>query len=572
MAEVKKFIGSDIEIAQAVYPEHALHIDEVAKKAGIPDEFVEHYGKYKAKIDYNYLLKNQGKPDGKLILVTAITPTPAGEGKTTTTVGVADGLSRIGKKVLVALREPSLGPVFGVKGGAAGGGWAQVIPMEDINLHFTGDFHAIGAANNLLAAMVDNHIYQGNKLNLDPRKIIWRRCVDMNDRQLRFIIDGLGGKANGSPREDGYDITVASEIMAILCLSSSIDDLKARLGRVIVGYTYGKQSDGSEKPVTAAQLNAEGAMAALLKDALKPNLVQTLEGTPSFIHGGPFANIAHGCNSIMATRLALKCADYVVTEAGFGADLGAEKFLDIKCRFAGLKPAAVIIVATVRALKSHGGVVKADLEKENLAALEKGLPNLLQHVENITKVYKLPAVVAINAFPKDTKAELDLVEKKCKELGVNVALSEVWAKGGEGGEKLAQETVRLCEQSNNFEFAYDVNLSIKEKIDAIAKKIYHADGVTILPNAQKQIEQLEKLGMDKVPICMAKTQYSFSDDPARLGAPKGWTLTVRNIKISAGAGFIVALTGEIMTMPGLPPVPSAEKIDVDNTGKISGLF
>ena len=563
---------SDIDIAQQVYPAHTDKISEVAKRAGVPDQYLEPYGFYKAKVDYNYLNDHKNDPDGKLVLVTAITPTPAGEGKTTTTVGVADGLAKIGKRIIVALREPSLGPVFGVKGGAAGGGWAQVIPMEDINLHFTGDFHAIGAANNLLAALIDNHIYQGNKLNLDPRKIIWRRCVDMNDRQLRFIIDGLGGKANGSPREDGYDITVASEIMAILCLSSSIDDLKARLGRVIVGYTYGKQSDGSEKPVTAAQLNAQGAMASLLKDALKPNLVQTLEGTPSFIHGGPFANIAHGCNSIMATRLALKCADYVVTEAGFGADLGAEKFLDIKCRFAGLKPAAVIIVATVRALKSHGGVVKADLEKENLAALEKGLPNLLQHVENITKVYKLPAVVAINAFPKDTKAELDLVEKKCKELGVNVALSEVWAKGGEGGEKLAQETVRLCEQSNNFEFAYDVNLSIKEKIDAIAKKIYHADGVTILPNAQKQIEQLEKLGMDKVPICMAKTQYSFSDDPARLGAPKGWTLTVRNIKISAGAGFIVALTGEIMTMPGLPPVPSAEKIDVDNTGKISGLF
>jgi formate--tetrahydrofolate ligase len=572
MAEVKKFIGSDIAIAQAVYPEHALHIDEVAKKAGIPDEFIEHYGKYKAKVDYNYLLQNAGKKDGKLILVTAITPTPAGEGKTTTTVGVADGLSKIGKNVLVALREPSLGPVFGVKGGAAGGGWAQVIPMEDINLHFTGDFHAIGAANNLLAALIDNHIYQGNKLNLDPRKIIWRRCVDMNDRQLRFVIDGLGGKANGAPREDGYDITVASEIMAILCLASSIDDLKARLGRIIVGYTYGKQSDGSEKPVTAAQLNAQGAMAALLKDALKPNLVQTLEGTPAFIHGGPFANIAHGCNSIMATRLALKCADYVVTEAGFGADLGAEKFLDIKCRFAGLKPSAVIIVATVRALKSHGGVARADLEKENLAALERGLPNLLQHVENITTVYKLPAVVAINAFPKDTKAELDLVEKKCRELGVNVALSEVWAKGGDGGVQLAEEVVRLCEQPNSFEYSYDVNWSIKEKIEAIAKKIYHADGVSILPNAQKQIEQLEKLGMDKVPICMAKTQYSFSDDPALLGAPKGWTLTVRNIKISAGAGFIVALTGEIMTMPGLPPVPAAEKIDVDNTGIISGLF
>jgi formate--tetrahydrofolate ligase len=572
MAEVKKFIGSDIDIAQAVYPEHALHVLDVAKQAGIPDKYIEQYGNYKAKIDYNYLNDHKNDKDGKLILVTAITPTPAGEGKTTTTVGVSDGLAKLGKKVMVALREPSLGPVFGVKGGAAGGGWAQVIPMEDINLHFTGDFHAIGAANNLLAAMVDNHIYQGNKLCLDPRKIIWRRCVDMNDRQLRFIVDGLGGKANGAPREDGYDITVASEIMAILCLSSDINDLKARLGRVIVGYTYGKQSDGSEKPVTAAQLNAQGALAALLKDALKPNLVQTLEGTPAFIHGGPFANIAHGCNSIMATRLALKLGDYVVTEGGFGADLGAEKFLDIKCRFAGLKPSAVVIVATVRALKSHGGVAKADLDKENLKALEAGIPNLLQHVENITKVYRLPAVVAINAFPKDTKAELDLVEKKCKELGVNVALSEVWAKGGDGGIRLAEEVVRLCEQPNQFQFSYDVKQSIKEKIEAIAKKIYHADGVTILPNAQKQIEQLEKLGMDKVPICMAKTQYSFSDNPDLKGAPKGWTLTVRNIKISAGAGFIVALTGEIMTMPGLPPVPSAEKIDVDNTGKISGLF
>ena len=572
MAALQKFTGTDIEIAQAVYPEHALHIDEVAKKAGIPGEFIEHYGKYKAKVDYNFLLKNSGKKDGKLVLVTAITPTPAGEGKTTTTVGVADGLARLGKNVLVALREPSLGPVFGVKGGAAGGGWAQVIPMEDINLHFTGDFHAIGAANNLLAALIDNHIYQGNKLNLDPRKIIWRRCVDMNDRQLRFVIDGLGGKANGSPREDGYDITVASEVMAILCLASGIDDLKARLGRIIVGYTYGRQADGSERPVSAAQLNAQGAMAALLKDALKPNLAQTLEGTPSFIHGGPFANIAHGCNSIMATRLALKCADYVVTEAGFGADLGAEKFFDIKCRFANFKPAAVIIVATVRALKSHGGVARADLAKENLSALEAGLPNLLQHVENITGVYKLPVVVAINAFPKDTKAELDLVAQKCKALGVSAALSEVWASGGEGGEALAKEVARLCEEPNNFEFAYDVNSSIKEKIEAIATKIYRADGVTILPNAQKQIEQLEKLGMDKVPVCMAKTQYSFSDNPALPGAPRGWTLTVRNIKLSAGAGFIVALTGDIMTMPGLPAVPAAEQIDVDSTGKIVGLF
>ncbi|MCL2762678.1 MAG: formate--tetrahydrofolate ligase [Treponema sp.] len=569
MAKIKKFAGSDIEIAQAVYPEYALHIDEIAQKAGIPGEYIEHYGKYKAKVNYN-VLKNGSPKMGRLVLVTAITPTPAGEGKTTTTVGLADGLSRIGKKVIVALREPSLGPIFGVKGGAAGGGWAQVIPMEDINLHFTGDFHAIGAANNLLAALIDNHIYQGNTHNIDPRKIIWRRCVDMNDRQLRFVVDGLGGKANGSPREDGYDITAASEVMAILCLASGIDDLKARLGRIIVGYTYGKQSE--EQPVTAAQLNAQGAMAALLKDALKPNLVQTLEGTPAFVHGGPFANIAHGCNSIMATKLALQYADYVVTEAGFGADLGAEKFIDIKCRLGGLMPSAVIVVATVRALKSHGGVKKADLEKENLAALEAGLPNLLQHVENITQVFKLPAVVAINAFPKDTKAELDLVEAKCRALGVNVALSEVWAKGGEGGEKLAESVVGLCETTNNFAFAYDVNLSVKEKIEAIARKIYRADAVTILLNAQKQIEQLEKLGLDKVPVCMAKTQYSFSDDPALSGTPKGWTLTVRNIKISAGAGFIVALTGEIMTMPGLPPIPSAEKIDIDSASRISGLF
>ena len=571
MAEIKKFIGSDIEIAQAVYPEHALHIDEIAKKVGIPEKYIEHYGKYKAKVDYNLLAERKSN-DGHLVLVTAITPTPAGEGKTTTTVGVADGLSRIGKKTIAALREPSLGPVFGVKGGAAGGGWAQLIPMEDINLHFTGDFHAITSANNLLAAMIDNHIYQGNKLNIDPRKIIWRRCMDMNDRQLRFVVDGLGGKINGSPREDGFDITVASEVMAILCLSSGIDDLKERLGKIIIGYTYGKQSDNSEQPVCASQLNAHGAMAALLKDALKPNMVQTLEGTPAFVHGGPFANIAHGCNSIIATRLALQCADYVVTEAGFGADLGAEKFFDIKCRFAGLKPSAVIIVATVRALKSHGGVPKSQLDKENLSALLAGLPNLLRHIENITKVYKLPVVVAVNAFPKDTKAELDLVEKKCKEMGVNAVLSEVWEKGGEGGEKLANEVVRLCEQPNNFEFAYDVNLSIKEKIEAIAKKIYHAADVAILPEAKKQIEQLEKLALDKLPVCMAKTQYSFSDNPSLLCAPDNWTLSVRNIKISAGAGFIVALTGDIMTMPGLPSAPSAEKIDVDSTGKISGLF
>jgi len=570
MADLKKFSGTDIEIAQSVFPEHALHIKDVAKKAGIPDEYIEYYGKYKAKVNYSFLQINKDKKDGKLILVTAINPTPAGEGKTTTTVGVADSLSRIGKKTMVALREPSLGPIFGVKGGAAGGGWAQVIPMEDINLHFTGDFHAIAAVNNLLAAMIDNHIFQGNELNIDPRKVVWRRCIDMNDRQLRFITDGLGGKINGFPREDGFDITAASEVMAILCLAESIDDLKAKLGRIIVGYTYGKQAD--EKPVTAAQLNAQGAMAALLKDALKPNLVQTMEGTPAFIHGGPFANIAHGCNSIMATCLALKCADYVVTEAGFGADLGAEKFLDIKCRFAGLKPSAVIVVATVRALKSHGGVKKSELENENLTALENGLPNLLQHVENIKNVYKLPVVVAINAFSKDTKAELELVENKCKALGVNAAISEVWAKGGEGGVKLAEEVARLCEQPNNFEFSYDVNLSINEKIETIAKKIYHADSVVILHNAQKQINQIEKMGLDKVPICMAKTQYSFSDDATLLGAPKGWRLTVRDVKISAGAGFIVALTGEIMTMPGLPPVPSAEKIDIDSNGKISGLF
>jgi formate--tetrahydrofolate ligase len=563
---------SDIEIAQAVYPEHALSIKEVAEKAGITDSYIEYYGNHKAKINFDFLSKNNDKKDAHLILVTAVNPTPAGEGKPTTTVGVADSLCRIGKKAVVALREPSLGPIFGVKGGAAGGGGAQVIPMEDINLHFTGDFHAICAANNLLAAIIDNHIYQGNELNIDPRKIVWRRCVDMNDRQLRFINDGLGGRTNGFPREDGFDITAASEVMAILCLASGIDDLKSRLGRIIIGYTYGKQSDNGEQPVTAAQLKAHGAMAALLKDALKPNLVQTLEGTPVFIHGGPFANIAHGCNSVMATRYALKCADYVVTEAGFGADLGAEKFLDIKCRLAGLKPSAVIIVATVRALKSHGGVNKSDLNKENLTALKAGLPNLLQHVENITQVYKLPAIVAINAFPGDTKAELELVEKQCRELGVNVALSEVWAKGSEGGEKLAEEVTKLCEKQNNFEYSYDVNMSINEKIEAVAKKIYRADNVVILHEAQKKINRYEKLGLDKIPVCMAKTQYSFSDDAALLGAPRGWRLTVRDVKISAGAGFIVVFTGEIMTMPGLPPVPSAELIDIDSGGKISGLF
>ncbi|MCL2271716.1 MAG: formate--tetrahydrofolate ligase [Treponema sp.] len=570
MLNPEKFRGTDIEIAQAVYPKHTLQIKEIAQKCEIPETYIEYYGNYKAKINYEFLNENQNKKNGRLILVTAINPTQAGEGKTTTTVGVADSLSLLGKKAIVTLREPSLGPVFGVKGGAAGGGWAQVIPMEDINLHFTGDFHAITSANNLLAAMIDNHIFHGNQLNIDPRKIAWRRCMDMNDRQLRFVTDGLGGRINGSPREDGFDITAASEIMAILCLASDPDDLKKRLGRIIIGYTFGKQTD--EQPVTALQLNAHRAMAVLLKDALKPNLVQTLEGTPAFIHGGPFANIAHGCNSVMATRLALKCADYVVTEAGFGADLGAEKFLDIKCRSAGLKPSAVIIVATVRALKSHGGAKKADLENEDLTALENGLPNLLQHVENITQVYKLPAVVAINVFPKDTASELELVEKKCSQFGVNTSVSQVWEKGGSGGVKLAEEVIRLCGQPNDFDYSYDVNLSINEKIEAIAKKIYHAGGVSILPNAQKQIKQIEKMGLDKVPVCMAKTQYSFSDNAVLLGAPKGWTLTVRDVKISAGAGFIVVFTGEIMTMPGLPHIPSAEKIDIDSNGKISGLF
>ncbi len=555
-------IKSDIQIAQETKMDP---ITAIADKVGIDSKYVELYGNYKAKIDYN-LLNEKKNPDGKLILVTAITPTPAGEGKTTTTVGLADGLSKIGKKVVVALREPSLGPVFGVKGGAAGGGYAQVVPMEDINLHFTGDMHAIGAANNLIAAMVDNHIYQGNKLGIDPRRITWHRCVDMNDRQLRFVTDGLGGKANGTPREDGYDITVASEIMAILCLSKDIPDLKERLGNITIGYSY------KNEPIKVKQLNGQGAAAALLKDALKPNLVQTLEHTPAFVHGGPFANIAHGCNSIMATRMALKFGDYVVTEAGFGADLGAEKFLDIKCRMAGLHPAAVVVVATVRALKHHGGVAKADLNKENLVALEKGLPNLLQHVENMTKVYKLPCVVAINAFPTDTKAELDLVEKKCNELGVNVALSEVWAKGGEGGIALANEVVRLCEEPNDFTFSYDVNDTIENKLKAIATKIYHADDVMFTANALKQKAELEANGMDKLPICVAKTQYSFSDDQTLLGAPKGFKITVRNLKISSGAGFIVALTGDIMTMPGLPPVPAAEKIDVDEKGVITGLF
>ena len=553
---------TDIEIAQSCT---MRPITEIADAAGVERNYLELYGNYKAKVDYK-LLRENSRPDGKLILVTAINPTPAGEGKTTTTVGLADGLRRLGKNVVVALREPSLGPVFGVKGGAAGGGYAQVVPMEDINLHFTGDFHAIGAANNLMAAMLDNHIQQGNALGIDVKRIVWKRCVDMNDRQLRNVVDGLGGRMQGVPREDGFDITVASEIMAVLCLSADIPDLKARLGRMVVAYTY------EGKPVTAADLKAQGAMAALLKDALKPNLVQTLEGTPAFIHGGPFANIAHGCNSVMATRMAMRLGDYAVTEAGFGADLGAEKFLDIKCRLAGLKPSAVVVVATVRALKNHGGVAKADLNQENLDALEKGLPNLLQHVSNIQNVYHLPCVVAINAFPTDTQAELKLLEERCGQLGVNVALSEVWAKGGEGGKALAQEVLRLCEQPNDFTFAYDTEDSIEDKLNAIAKKIYHADGVALTPNAKKQIKELEELGFGKLPICMAKTQYSFSDDPAKLGAPSGFTITVRNMKVSAGAGFLVALTGDIMTMPGLPKVPAAEKIDVDENGKITGLF
>ena len=556
-------IKTDIQIAQE---NEMAHISQIAEKAGLAEEYVELYGNYKAKIDYRLLQDRKDRKDGKVILVTAISPTPAGEGKTTTTVGLADAMKRINKDVIVALREPSLGPVFGIKGGAAGGGYAQVVPMEDINLHFTGDMHAIGAANNLLAAMLDNHIQQGNELGIDPRRITWKRCVDMNDRQLRFITDGLGGRINGTPREDGFDITVASEIMAILCLSRNIEDLKERVSRIVVGYTY------DEKPVTAGQLKAQGAMAALLKDALKPNLVQTLEKTPALIHGGPFANIAHGCNSVMATRMAMKMADYVVTEAGFGADLGAEKFLDIKCRMADIRPSAVVVVATVRALKHHGGVSKADLGTENLSALEKGLPNLLQHVENITKGFGLPAVVAINRFPTDTEAELKLVEDKCRQLGVNVALSEVWGKGGEGGIALAEEVVRLCEEPNDFHFTYELDCSIREKLQAIAQKIYHADNVKFLPAAEKEMKQLEDLGFGNLPICVAKTQYSFSDDQSLLGAPRGFDLTVRNLKVSAGAGFIVALTGNIMTMPGLPKKPAAENIDVDASGKITGLF
>ena len=556
-------IKTDIQIAQE---NEMAHISQIAEKAGLAEEYVELYGNYKAKIDYRLLQDRKDRKVGKVILVTAISPTPAGEGKTTTTVGLADAMKRIEKDVIVALREPSLGPVFGIKGGAAGGGYAQVVPMEDINLHFTGDMHAIGAANNLLAAMLDNHIQQGNELGIDPRRITWKRCVDMNDRQLRFITDGLGGRINGTPREDGFDITVASEIMAILCLSRNIEDLKERVSRIVVGYTY------DEKPVAAGQLKAQGAMAALLKDALKPNLVQTLEKTPALIHGGPFANIAHGCNSVMATRMAMKMADYVVTEAGFGADLGAEKFLDIKCRMADIRPSAVVVVATVRALKHHGGVSKADLGTENLSALEKGLPNLLQHVENITKGFGLPAVVAINRFPTDTEAELKLVEDKCRQLGVNVALSEVWGKGGEGGIALAEEVVRLCEEPNDFHFTYELDCSIREKLQAIAQKIYHADDVKFLPAAEKEMKQLEDLGFGNLPICVAKTQYSFSDDQSLLGAPRGFDLTVRNLKVSAGAGFIVALTGNIMTMPGLPKKPAAENIDVDASGKITGLF
>ncbi|PWM40752.1 MAG: formate--tetrahydrofolate ligase [Clostridiales bacterium] len=554
---------SDIEIAQRC---KMKPISEIARTAHVDEDFLEHYGRYKAKVDLS-LLQKSSRPNGKLVLVTAITPTPAGEGKTTTTIGLADGLKRIGKDVTVALREPSLGPVFGIKGGAAGGGFAQVVPMEDINLHFTGDFHAIGAANNLLAAMLDNHIQQGNSLGIDSRKITWKRCVDMNDRQLRFLVDGLGGKINGVPREDGFDITVASEIMAVLCLSESISDLKERLSRMIVGYTF------DDRPVTCGQLKAQGAMAALLKDALKPNLVQTLEGTPAFVHGGPFANIAHGCNSVVATKLAMKMGDYAVTEAGFGADLGAEKFLDIKCRMAGLEPDAVVVVATIRALKMHGGLSKTELAHEDLDALEAGIPNLLRHVSNIKNVYRLPCVVAVNRFPTDTDAEIAFLIEKCKALGVNVVLSTVWADGGAGGEALAREVVRLCEEEQgNFSFCYPLDCSIEEKIEAVAQRVYGGDGITILPAAQKQIAQLTQLGFAGLPVCIAKTQYSFSDDPVKLGAPEHFTVTVKNVKISAGAGFIVVLTGDIMTMPGLPKNPAAERIDVDENGVISGLF
>lgn len=554
---------SDIEIAQSCKLEK---ITEIAKRAGIDENDIEQYGKYKAKIELS-ALKNSKRKDGKLILVTAITPTPAGEGKTTTTIGLTDGLRRIGKNAVAALREPSLGPVFGIKGGAAGGGYAQVVPMEDINLHFTGDFHAIGAANNLLAAMLDNHIKQGNELNIDVRKITWKRCVDMNDRQLRNIVDGLGGTANGVPREDGFDITVASEIMAVLCLADSVTDLKERLARIIVGYTY------DDAPVTCADLKAQGAMAALLKDAIKPNLVQTLEGTPALVHGGPFANIAHGCNSVIATRMALRLADYAVTEAGFGADLGAEKFLDIKCRTAGLTPSAVVVVATVRALKMHGGLDKKSLDTENTEALEKGIPNLLRHISNIKNVYKLPCTVAVNRFPTDTDSEINFVIEKCRELGVNTVLSTVWADGGRGGEALAREVVRLCEEEKgDFTYSYELSDSIEEKIAAVVKKVYGGKGITVLPAAEKQIEKLSRLGFSGLPVCIAKTQYSFSDDPTLLGAPEDFTVTVRNVKISAGAGFIVVLTGDIMTMPGLPKKPAAEQIDVDENGRITGLF
>ncbi len=554
---------SDIEIAGKC---KLKPITEIAKSAGIPEEYIENYGKYKAKIDPSVMNENR-KKNGKLVLVTAITPTPAGEGKTTTTIGLADGMRRIGKNVVVALREPSLGPVFGIKGGAAGGGYAQVVPMEDINLHFTGDFHAIGAANNLLAAMLDNHIKQGNELNIDVRKITWKRCVDMNDRQLRHITDGLGGTANGVPREDGFDITVASEIMAVLCLSENITDLKERLARIIVGYTY------DDKPVTCADLKAQGAMAALLRDALKPNLVQTLEGTPALVHGGPFANIAHGCNSVTATKLAMKLGDYAITEAGFGADLGAQKFLDIKCRVSGIEPDAVVMVATVRALKMHGGADKKNLDFENITALEKGIPNLLRHISNIKNVYGLPCVVAVNRFPTDTDGEIDFIIEKCRELGVNVCLSTVWADGGKGGEALAREVVRLCEnEKKDFRFSYDLESTVEEKIEAVVKKIYGGAGITTLPSAKKQIDKLTSLGYSNLPVCIAKTQYSFSDDPALLGAPSGFTVTVKNVKVSAGAGFIVVLTGDIMTMPGLPRHPAAESIDIDENGRISGLF
>lgn len=554
---------TDIEIAQRSKKEK---ITAIAAKLSIPEEDLELYGNYKAKIDNSLLRKLSDRPDGKLVLVTAINPTPAGEGKTTTTIGLADGLNRLNKNAVVALREPSLGPVFGIKGGAAGGGYAQVVPMEDINLHFTGDFHAIGAANNLLAAMIDNHIQQGNSLNIDPKRITWRRAVDMNDRQLRNIVDGLGNRADGTPRQDGFDITVASEVMAILCLSSDIVDLKKRLGNIVIGYTY------EDKPVFARELKAEGAMAVLLKDAIKPNLVQTLEGTPALVHGGPFANIAHGCNSLIATRMAMKLGDYAITEAGFGADLGAEKFLDIKCRIGNLKPDAVVVVATIRALKHHGGCKKENLDKEDMECLAAGMPNLLRHVENITKVYKLPCVVAINAFPADTEKELAYVEAQCRKLGVNVALSEVWAKGGEGGIRLAEEVIRLCECENDFTFSYSDDMSIYDKLCAVAKKVYHADGVDLIGTAPKQLKQLEELGYSSLPVCMAKTQYSFSDDQSKLGAPDNFRITVRNLKVSAGAGFIVALTGEIMTMPGLPKSPAAERIDIDENGIITGLF